>query len=242
MEQNKTGKYLKYAIGEILLVMIGILLALQVNNWNEERKDRKVELKILQELYSVLNGGVIQGDLSFQKEQIKQNKKSKASGNLIIKYFNDNLPYHDSLKSHFAYAHKRSIAPIKIHAYQNAKEYGLNFITNDSLKEQLSWAYETNTIWLNELNTRNNLYENSTVLPIITELFDNIDIGEYDVVGLERRSMIPNDYESLKTNKTYINLLKTTIHKREEYLLFQERRYERMLKLASYLNDEIEQN
>jgi len=32
MEQNKTGKYLKYAIGEIVLVMIGILLALQVNN------------------------------------------------------------------------------------------------------------------------------------------------------------------------------------------------------------------
>ena len=38
MEQNKTGKYLKYAIGEIVLVMIGILLALQVNTWNGERK------------------------------------------------------------------------------------------------------------------------------------------------------------------------------------------------------------
>ena len=38
MKNNKTGKYLKYAIGEIILVMIGILLALQVNNWNETRK------------------------------------------------------------------------------------------------------------------------------------------------------------------------------------------------------------
>ena len=38
MSENKTGKYLKYAIGEIVLVMIGILLALQVNNWNEQRK------------------------------------------------------------------------------------------------------------------------------------------------------------------------------------------------------------
>jgi len=38
MSDNKTGKYLKYALGEILLVMIGILLALQVNNWNESRK------------------------------------------------------------------------------------------------------------------------------------------------------------------------------------------------------------
>ena len=39
MEKNKTGKYLKYAIGEIVLVMIGILLALQVNNLNEQTKD-----------------------------------------------------------------------------------------------------------------------------------------------------------------------------------------------------------
>ena len=37
MEKNKTGKYLKYAIGEIILVMIGILLAMQVNNWNQVR-------------------------------------------------------------------------------------------------------------------------------------------------------------------------------------------------------------
>lgn len=36
--ENKLGKYLRYAIGEILLVVIGILIALQVNNWNEERK------------------------------------------------------------------------------------------------------------------------------------------------------------------------------------------------------------
>jgi len=36
--ENKTGKYFKYAIGEIFLVVIGILIALQINNWNENRK------------------------------------------------------------------------------------------------------------------------------------------------------------------------------------------------------------
>jgi len=43
MEKNKTAKYLKYAIGEIILVMIGILLALQVSNWNNQSTDRKLE-------------------------------------------------------------------------------------------------------------------------------------------------------------------------------------------------------
>jgi hypothetical protein len=43
MEKNKTGKYLKYAIGEIILVVIGILIALQINNWNEERKNKLKE-------------------------------------------------------------------------------------------------------------------------------------------------------------------------------------------------------
>ena len=39
MNQNKTSKYFKYAIGEIILVVIGILIALQINNWNEGRKN-----------------------------------------------------------------------------------------------------------------------------------------------------------------------------------------------------------
>jgi hypothetical protein len=46
MEKNKTGKYLKYAIGEIVLVVIGILIALQINNWNQDRIEHK-ETKFL---------------------------------------------------------------------------------------------------------------------------------------------------------------------------------------------------
>ncbi len=47
LSENKTGKYLKYAIGEIFLVVIGILIALQINNWNEQRKARIQEHAVL---------------------------------------------------------------------------------------------------------------------------------------------------------------------------------------------------
>jgi len=46
-DDNKPLKYMRYAIGEILLVVIGILIALQVNNWNEYRQERKSELNFL---------------------------------------------------------------------------------------------------------------------------------------------------------------------------------------------------
>jgi hypothetical protein len=48
--ENKVAKYLRYAIGEIFLVVIGILIALQINNWNENRKERLIEIKYLSNL------------------------------------------------------------------------------------------------------------------------------------------------------------------------------------------------
>ena len=50
MEKNKTGKYFKYAIGEIVLVVIGILIALQINEWNNERNKNKAEEIIITQL------------------------------------------------------------------------------------------------------------------------------------------------------------------------------------------------
>ncbi len=60
METGKTGKYFKYAIGEIILVVIGILIALSINNWNESRKDNIKESAILKELHKDFNGNLQQ--------------------------------------------------------------------------------------------------------------------------------------------------------------------------------------
>ena len=58
--ENKTSKYFKYAIGEIILVVIGILIALQINNWNQQRKENKQERFILQKLQNEINSDIIQ--------------------------------------------------------------------------------------------------------------------------------------------------------------------------------------
>ena len=50
LEQNRVSKYLLYAFGEIILVVIGILIALQINNWNEGRKEKAEEKKLVKQL------------------------------------------------------------------------------------------------------------------------------------------------------------------------------------------------
>ena len=53
--KQRTGRYALYAIGEIFLVVVGILIALQINNWNEERKQNKVRLELIENLKADLH-------------------------------------------------------------------------------------------------------------------------------------------------------------------------------------------
>jgi hypothetical protein len=83
MEQNKTGKYLKYAFGEILLVVIGILIALQINNLNEARKTRTKEVAYLKNIKVDLNLSI----LEIEDFIARRNAQIKA-GNRVIEYYN----------------------------------------------------------------------------------------------------------------------------------------------------------
>ncbi len=98
MEKNETGKYLKYAIGEIILVVIGILIALSINNWNESRKDRireQVVLKQLKEDY--------QANLTQLEEKMTTRINIISSGFQILKAFDQpNKVVRDSLIKNIA--------------------------------------------------------------------------------------------------------------------------------------------
>ncbi|OZV68023.1 hypothetical protein CA834_10255 [Winogradskyella aurantia] len=70
MEKNNTGKYLKYAIGEIILVVIGILIALGINNWNENRKNKRLEKVVLNNIFENLAIDSVQ--FNYYQNQYKQ--------------------------------------------------------------------------------------------------------------------------------------------------------------------------
>tara|TARA_R110002073_G_scaffold53840_4_gene138874 strand:+ start:79597 stop:80310 length:714 start_codon:yes stop_codon:yes gene_type:complete len=86
MEKNKTGKYLKYAIGEIVLVVIGILIALSINNWNEVRKMQLQEQDFLQGLEIEFK---INHDRLVKVMQTSQ--QSIENANELMTYFNQDI-------------------------------------------------------------------------------------------------------------------------------------------------------
>ena len=76
METGKTARYFKYAIGEIILVVIGILIALQINNWNENKKEKRQELKQLKALKLEFEKNVITFD-SINKHHTENEKATQ---------------------------------------------------------------------------------------------------------------------------------------------------------------------
>lgn len=81
LSEGKTGKYFKYAIGEIVLVVIGILIALQINQWNENRKENNA----LKTLTENLNNE-FQKNLEELEIDLSRVKKSITASNTLLSY------------------------------------------------------------------------------------------------------------------------------------------------------------
>jgi len=136
LSKGKTGKYFKYAVGEILLVMVGILLALQVNNWNETNKQQTVSVKYLENLKKevILNENKLK--IKLRQHQFVLNKTTELLDIMSIKPKEISSTKLDTLM--FAMALAPKFTPIK--TFISSEELGA--IKNDSLKNLISlWSF-----------------------------------------------------------------------------------------------------
>ncbi len=134
--EGKTGKYFKYAIGEIILVVIGILIALQINNWNNNNQLKKLETKYLTEIRNNLKSDLpdINFNIDFNESRLKSNE-------IILQYLNREIDYSDSLKFHFGNLIFTTRTLPNTSAYENLKSRGLEIITNDTLRLNITSLY-----------------------------------------------------------------------------------------------------
>ena len=142
-DDNKPMKYTRYAIGEILLVVIGILIALQINNWNELRKERQSEIKYYTNIKLDIETDLINLDTIIKQRKVITLSASKLSDIKPPKTLIQ-LKAFDSLKeSVFGW---RSFTPRTNTLDELISSGGLNKIKNDSIKLYLLSIKEKNEI------------------------------------------------------------------------------------------------
>jgi hypothetical protein len=223
MEKNKTGKYLKYAIGEIVLVVIGILIALQINNWNENKKKRDLELITIAELKSNLLADIndFQGDMRVYDA-------ASNSSDIIIDYIDGNIPFHDSLNIHLGKIPVQGVFTPNKATYENIKVIGIKLISNDSLRTAISDLYEGRYLYVQKY--------------METEYqIDRQNFGEFYLKEMKEYSFFkyakPIENERLLGNQEFRNLIMHRKLKIEDWFKVQ---YELNIRKASQLIEMIE--
>lgn len=89
LDDNKTARYLKYALGEVILIMVGIFMALQLQNWNENRKQEIQFKTTLEQLYNTIS------DDSWYFDYAKRNALSNVNTIDLLLDDNDSIPAQD---------------------------------------------------------------------------------------------------------------------------------------------------
>lgn len=189
--ENKTSKYFKYAIGETVLVVFGILIALQLSNWNELQNRCHKEIVNLKALKSELQNDLTTEFIDGNKSYLE---KEKTLNKLTAFYNNKNDIPKDSLPYYYLKSISEWTFALNVAAFENLKSTGIDLITNDSLRLKISSLYSNSYPEILVRSKRLLEFSESEYKPII---FDN--------VNLKDTTLSQNDFESLKNNKQISN-------------------------------------
>ena len=190
IEGGNLKSYLFYAVGEILLVMIGILLALYVSNKNEERKLVAKSHEILNEIKGNLESNTYQ----FQKE-IEWENKVIASIDIVFDNKRITKIYHDSLDKHFHLCAYWPTSTWETSGYENLKSQGVELIHSIDLRKKIIALYEINYPEISEIVRNSEGYSYSTLIPVFSELFTFQETQLGEAVDAYRAK--PFDYNTM---------------------------------------------
>ncbi|MFZ1807142.1 MAG: DUF6090 family protein [Cyclobacteriaceae bacterium] len=197
MEKNKTRKYLKYAIGEIILVVIGILIALSINNWNEVRKEHLVELEALKDLKSEFERNILVFEEHLNEKRIGKNKIDTYINLLIAGNANveDIIAFYDYGFSGYTYNPSNGVLSSVINSGN------INTLSRKELKYEL-------TSWNDVLFD----YQEEEIIALNFG-FNHID--NFDNKLKPKFNTRFNDTSDKEYDQMYINLSKTLTHRNQ---------------------------
>ena len=229
--ENKTSKYFKYAIGEIVLVVIGILIALQINNWNEERKTYDFELALLHSFKSGLEKDIldIQGNVFYHQRGLS------AIDSVIFHLENDAVYSIDSISSKMADAMMVTYFRYSTSAFETLKSNGVTTITNQSLRDKIIGVYDSQYNFFLQYQDSYNTEVERGLKEVFSSRFKEsfkYDLKKDGFPGELR----PLNFEALKTDQEFLYYLKSL---KNRMIILIEWQYGQLTKRVAALINEV---
>jgi hypothetical protein len=206
--EGKTTKYFKYAIGEIVLVVIGILIALQINTWNQERVNAKEERRILQDLSEELRFN------NFLKEnggKVMQEAVDAADRLLLV--INDQAEQRDTAQIGM-YIHKLTwvwVSGRNTTIYDVLSGSGdFDHISSPILRKKLA-DLKANQENLLQFEVVQNQFVDQQLRPFLNRAVDRTTIRSKfesaEMITTMHASKFPNSFSELLESREFANLL-----------------------------------
>jgi hypothetical protein len=235
--ENKTSKYFKYAIGEIVLVVIGILIALQINNWNENRKATIEETAVLKSLSENLSLAKKQSEvLILEEENLKQSLLNILGINpeqLISK----KLVVTDSIFESAVWDLQTNLPTFN--TYINLKNTNkLSLIQSKKINEKFTdFEFAMNKL-------RDLLQDRLNVHQIrIDAIFENeinfIPLVKYNIPTISIENETPNDYSQILSQKRIRNLLGIKLSFTQDVINYRENLDKEIKEVVHLISEEL---
>ena len=190
-DDNKPLKYLRYAIGEIFLVVIGILIALQINNWNETKKMLKKETILLVELKSNLETNLMR-----LGQDIKIQKRGAWCIDFLIEHFEKKRPFNDSIAKYLEVGNFAPDVILTSSSFETLKSTGLDLIKSDTLRQEIINLFEITYPYLMQETKR---IEDQVWPVAVVPIFQKH-------LRMKEGKWFPNNYESMLKDEEFLNM------------------------------------
>jgi hypothetical protein len=237
-DDNKPVKYLRYAIGEISLVVIGILIALQINNWNQNRLEQNQETKLLKTLLKDLYIAETESSELINKDQISFDSfefflSGKNARETLI-----NHPKIDSIFNPLIWGSVNTDIPV-INSYTDLKNAGqTGLISNENIRIHFT-ALE------NRLNRLDKILQDRLSVQLIN--IDKFVITEINFIQLLKQDKdtytvdygVENDYSALFKNQFVLNAIGVKLELTESVLRDRERLLNEIKVLINLIETEL---
>ena len=233
LTKNKFGKYLLYAIGEIVLIVVGILIAFYLDNINAEKQAKEIETELLSELKSnlVSNIKILERTLESESQYLAYNQ-------MILDYLDHRKPYNKELEKAFGvYFWTVTTNPVT-GGYEFLKSKGIDLITDDSLRNRISFIFENEfSILKNENEVWSNNLQQNISYPYHVKHFRRYFATDSDSAELELAK--PFDYANLLEDEEFKSINTEIISNRKWNINSLEKLISEIQELITQINTEL---